>query len=68
MTSNNSKLNGTGGTSNLAFQLPKKNKYSISIYSNPYNINIPFINQPNFRFSQNYTAKLIFFNQKTLIS
>ena len=46
MTSNNSKLNGTGGISNLTIQLPKKNKYSISIYSNPYNINIPFINQP----------------------
>ena len=46
MNTSNPKLNVPSCVTNFALQLPKKNKYSISIYTNPYNINIPFINQP----------------------
>ena len=46
MNTSNPKLNAPSCVTNFALQLPKKNKYSISIYTNPYNINIPFINQP----------------------
>ena len=43
---NTTKPKVTKSSSKQSHCLTKKNKYSISIYSNPYNVSIPFINKP----------------------
>ena len=43
---NTTKPKITKSSSKQSHCLTKKNKYSISIYSNPYNVSIPFINKP----------------------
>lgn len=43
---NTTKPKANKSTSKHSHILTKKNKYSISIYSNPYNVSIPFLNKP----------------------